>query len=264
MILLDPSSYKRKGGITQIKYGYLYNQWATQDQGEYRIVSDDMVADGWIVPTDTDWTTLTNYINTTYNIAPNNFGVGNHLKSRRQVNSPLGSPWATNEHPRWNASASNYGRDTVNLNLLPSGYRQWDNTFTSIGEEVYYWSSTIYAPSALWYRYLYYNDFRVLRNPGFDDEAFSIRCMRNATIDEQSLNDGAYCNPYIGSDDKIYKTVKIGTQVWMAENLAETKWSNGDWINGFNDGVYTPIANETWAALTTAALCAYNNDLTLV
>ena len=54
-------------------------------------------------------------------------------------------------------------------------------------------------------------------------------------------------------DGNVYRTVKIGTQVWMAENLKTTKYRNGD-----------PIANVTngasWKALTTGAYCWYNND----
>ena len=50
----------------------------------------------------------------------------------------------------------------------------------------------------------------------------------------------------------IYDTVHIGTQVWLQQNLATTK---------YNDG--TPISlvtGNTWYTLTTEAYCWYNND----
>ena len=53
-------------------------------------------------------------------------------------------------------------------------------------------------------------------------------------------------------DGNIYKTIKIGNQTWMAENLRVSKYRNGDAIPNILD-------NEEWAALTTGAFCNYNN-----
>jgi uncharacterized protein (TIGR02145 family) len=51
----------------------------------------------------------------------------------------------------------------------------------------------------------------------------------------------------------VYRTIVIGTQEWMAENLKTTIYRNGDAIANVTD-------NSQWANLTTGAWCYYNNN----
>lgn len=76
----------------------------------------------------------------------------------------------------------------------------------------------------------------------------SIRLIKDST----TLSHGQ-SGTYTGNDGKVYRTICIGTQEWLADNLAETKYRNGDTIPTVTDGT-------TWIGLTTGAKCAYNND----
>jgi len=53
-------------------------------------------------------------------------------------------------------------------------------------------------------------------------------------------------------DWNVYKTIVIGTQTWMAENLRVTRYQNGDIIPNIAD-------TAQWAHLESGAFCNYNN-----
>jgi uncharacterized protein (TIGR02145 family) len=54
-------------------------------------------------------------------------------------------------------------------------------------------------------------------------------------------------------EGNLYDVVKIGDQIWMAENLKTTK---------YNDGTDIPLVTDSiaWCDLSTGAYCWYNND----
>ncbi len=52
-------------------------------------------------------------------------------------------------------------------------------------------------------------------------------------------------------EGNIYRTVKIGNQVWMAENLRTTK---------FNDGTDIKLVTGAWGFTTSPEFCWYNYD----
>jgi uncharacterized protein (TIGR02145 family) len=54
-------------------------------------------------------------------------------------------------------------------------------------------------------------------------------------------------------DGNVYRTVKIGSQVWMAENLKVAHYRNGDAIPEVTDSLI-------WQILTIGACCAYDNS----
>lgn len=53
-------------------------------------------------------------------------------------------------------------------------------------------------------------------------------------------------------EGNVYKTVTIGTQTWMAENLCTAHYNDGTAISNITD-------NEEWKSIKEGAFCNYNN-----
>jgi uncharacterized protein (TIGR02145 family) len=60
-------------------------------------------------------------------------------------------------------------------------------------------------------------------------------------------------DPVTDAEGNSYKTVKIGEQLWMAENLKTSTFSDGSQITNMTDA-------GSWSELTVPGLCWYNND----
>jgi uncharacterized protein (TIGR02145 family) len=54
-------------------------------------------------------------------------------------------------------------------------------------------------------------------------------------------------------EGNLYNTIKIGDQVWMAENLATTRYNDGSDISNITE-------HSTWENLSSGAYCWYGND----
>jgi uncharacterized protein (TIGR02145 family) len=68
---------------------------------------------------------------------------------------------------------------------------------------------------------------------------------------EVSFTTTASTAPVSDIDSNIYKTIQIGTQTWMAENLKTTRYNNGDQI---------PNGNGGWIDLNKGNYWWYDND----
>ncbi len=77
-------------------------------------------------------------------------------------------------------------------------------------------------------------------NPNIRGDNFQVKVI---AADKETLLD---------IDGNIYKTVQIGTQIWMAENLKVTHYRNGEPIPNVTDDV-------EWSRLATGGFCYYNN-----
>jgi uncharacterized protein (TIGR02145 family) len=61
------------------------------------------------------------------------------------------------------------------------------------------------------------------------------------------------CNTVKDIDGNTYCTIKIGTQIWMVENLRVTHYQNGELIPNI-----TSVSE--WGGLTSGGYCDFNNE----
>lgn len=201
-----------------IKYGRLYN---------YPAANAAIAPSGWAVPTDAQWTALTNYLINTYSLITSS-NISMVLRSCR-TNDTIGFPCQTSQHPYWNP-ISDYaylGTNDYNFDVIGAASRVPTGTWNTFGDSCGFWTKTaINSTHAKSRQFLPYSGVIDVMN---SDKAygFSIRLMRSATTAEQQLADGTLLDPIFDYEGNSYPIVKIGAQVWTTRNWASIYLSNG-------------------------------------
>lgn len=128
------------------KYGYLYD-WET---------AKNVCPAGWHLPSDAEWTTLTNYLG-------GERIAGGKMKATSGWKSP-------------NTGATNSSGFTA----LPGGYRSAGNgSFYSVGDYGNWWSSTATDAGSAYNRRLYYGTANAYRLNRIKKNGFAVRCLKD-------------------------------------------------------------------------------------
>lgn len=220
-----------------IKYGALYNWYAASD-------ARNITADGWHVATSTEFETLLFYLD------PDGTGVtntaGGDMKETGIVHWTAPNIEATNL----------YG-----FTARPTGVRrETDGVFASLtgsDKRAYWWNydenpldiTKAFVSGILSNSAILITKQGIFNTTGISKKyGYGVRLIKDST----TLTHGQ-TGTYTGNDGKVYRTICIGTQEWLADNLCETLYRNGDPIPEVLD-------DAEWIALTSGAWCAYNND----
>lgn len=211
-------SYAKKVGFEPINFGLLYNWPAATD-------ARNICASGWHIPTKSEMETLVAYIGGA-TIA------GGKLKE-------TGTTY-------WDSPNTGAAND-VGYNGRGAGYRI-SGIFSSIRRNLYCMTTTIYPPVNNYFLSCIYNVENTVLSFVTRDTGLSIRPIKDSTTLTHGQT-GTYTDP----SGFTYRTICIGTQEWVADNIKTQHYRNGD-------AIPEVTSNSAWAALTTGALCAYNND----
>ncbi len=157
-------------------YGAVYNWYAVVD-------ARNICPTGWRIPNNTDWELLESYLKKEYSISNHRDsinGLGNKLKSCRQVASPLGDGCNTTVDPRWRLHSIHYGTDDFGFSALPEGSRNTSGGYISNpGSYGHWWSSTSSSPEEAIVRYITYDHGALFRTAASKKNGYSVRCIKN-------------------------------------------------------------------------------------
>lgn len=131
---------------------------------------------------------------------------------------------------------------------LGAGYRGLSGAFIQFGTMVHFWSDTDISVNVS-------NDLSILGNStdvyinGANNYAYSgsVRFVRNKNWN--------IATPPTDVEGNAYPLVTIGSQTFLQQSWKSLKYRNGTVINA-----QTTYTDAQWAALTTPACCAYQNN----
>jgi uncharacterized protein (TIGR02145 family) len=147
-------AYYKNDAANNAKYGILYNWYAVSKTSNG---NKNVCPTGWHLPTDAEWTVLTDYLG-------GESVAGGKMKEVGTTN--------------WNSSNTN-ATNTSLFTGLPGGYRISNGDYTTIGGGGNWWSSTENLTNDAWNRNLNTYNGDAYRSSSLKKYGLSVRCLRD-------------------------------------------------------------------------------------
>lgn len=215
------------------EYGYLYTWRAVVrndiDQSNENIPSgvQGVCPTGWHVPSDAEWLYLANHVSYQSGYACGGYS-GNNGKALA-----ASTDWSTSANSCAVGNILVFNNAT-GFSAKPAGsfFNDYYNhhNYQDFGSVAYFWSSTPSWELVSKCQILGFDDTQINSDIQFNGCGFSVRCVLDPEIINTDTSYGQPCSgtdPLMDYDGNEYRTVQIGSQCWMAENLRTTHYSDG-------------------------------------
>jgi uncharacterized protein (TIGR02145 family) len=146
-------AYYDNNEVYNSKYGKLYNGYSISPENNG---NKNVCPTGWHVPTDNEWTILTDYLG-------GESVAGGKMKEAGTI--------------KWN----NPNKDATNTSLfsgVPGGTRD-DDRISGAGKYGFWWSSSQFDASSIWYRHLYNDGSDIYKDYFNKRKGLSVRCLKD-------------------------------------------------------------------------------------
>ena len=160
--------YNNDEAAYKATYGALYNWYAvdmTVNGGK------NICPVGWHVPNDAQWTTLTNYL--TIN------GYGFNGSGNDVAKSIAASTGWVSSVTAGTPGNDNSLNNSSGFSATPTGLREWEGSFGSLGSYGFWWSSSESITGFAWGRQMYSDVSTFDKNNLFKYYGSAVHCMKD-------------------------------------------------------------------------------------
>ena len=179
-----PYRYVPAGNNSNVcDHGYLYN-WPAVMHGSRSSRRNPsgvqgICPDGWHVPSDAEWTELTDYVGSRseYSCCGNDNYIAKALSATKGWKTAKEEEWA------WSNDTCMVGNDqytnnSTGFSALPSGNHigEW---YCNFGSHAFFWSTTKSRENKVYYRDIGYEYVLMVRDEDFQFVGYSVRCVRD-------------------------------------------------------------------------------------
>lgn len=235
----DPDDSSEAVGADSVAYGYMTDDRDGQGYRTVKIAGQEWMAENLKYGTMDSYCYEDNYQNCdTYgylykwDAALYACPIGWHLPTKTEFETLMGNVGGASTAAAMLKATQGWddwgdGMNLFGFSALPAGLLGYEGYFDGIGLTAGFWSSTAGDNDTLAYYLIMRSDYSEARlNQGSRNYGYSIRCLYGESdLSSSSLGPKSSSSQHLygeffdDRDSRTYKTIEIGSQIWMAENL---------------------------------------------